>query len=313
MGVRHSGNDNGRTQYGDYGGSGAVGFDDAVGYDGAAGYTGAVGYDSMAVSIAYDVYPSYGGYTESVVPPVPLPPVATAETAESATSMEPAIVPDSVTIPDLTVIPDTGARQKAAFTELSGVRGSDRDERFSDRARHGRPRLRFGATQALAAILIMVMVTCASLTLLIRQAVNYAAVEAASSAQTTDSGSESGDATDSAGDATDSGDGATSGDAAAGRDAAPGSDDAGTTRSETPQPTSEPQAQQPEQPVDTRVDLNTATLEQLDAIPGIGPVTAQKILDHRVTIGRYSSVDQLLDVPGIGVKTLEKIRPEVKV
>nr|WP_240542123.1 helix-hairpin-helix domain-containing protein [Bifidobacterium sp. CP2] len=69
----------------------------------------------------------------------------------------------------------------------------------------------------------------------------------------------------------------------------------------------------PTTPQDTRLDLNTATLDQLDAISGIGPVTAQRILDYRASIGRFTSVDQLLDVPGIGVKTLEKIRPEVRV
>lgn len=64
---------------------------------------------------------------------------------------------------------------------------------------------------------------------------------------------------------------------------------------------------------DTRIDLNTATAEQLDSIPGVGPVTAQRILDHRRSIGRFTSVDQLLDVSGIGAKTLTKIRPWVRV
>ena len=64
---------------------------------------------------------------------------------------------------------------------------------------------------------------------------------------------------------------------------------------------------------DTRIDLNTATAEQLDSIPGVGPVTAQRILDHRRSIGRFTSVDQLLDVSGIGAKTLAKTRPWVRV
>jgi competence protein ComEA len=49
-----------------------------------------------------------------------------------------------------------------------------------------------------------------------------------------------------------------------------------------------------------RVHLNTATLEQLDALPGIGPVTAQKILDYRERTGAFSSVNELDAVPGIG-------------
>lgn len=67
------------------------------------------------------------------------------------------------------------------------------------------------------------------------------------------------------------------------------------------------------QVTDSRINLNTATADQLDTVPGIGPVTAQRILDHRKRIGRFSTIDQLLDVSGIGTKTLEKIRPWVRV
>jgi competence protein ComEA len=49
-----------------------------------------------------------------------------------------------------------------------------------------------------------------------------------------------------------------------------------------------------------RVDLNTATVVDLDALPGIGPVLAQRIVDHRDQQGRFASVEQLDDVPGIG-------------
>ncbi|MGY1707020.1 ComEA family DNA-binding protein [Geodermatophilus sp. SYSU D00697] len=48
------------------------------------------------------------------------------------------------------------------------------------------------------------------------------------------------------------------------------------------------------------VDLNTATVADLDALPGIGPVLAQRIVDHREGQGRFASVEQLDDVPGIG-------------
>ena len=64
---------------------------------------------------------------------------------------------------------------------------------------------------------------------------------------------------------------------------------------------------------DTRINLNTATLEELDSINGIGPVTARKILGYRARAGGFSSVDQLLEVSGIGAKTLEKIRAKVTV
>jgi competence protein ComEA len=59
------------------------------------------------------------------------------------------------------------------------------------------------------------------------------------------------------------------------------------------------------------VSLNTATLEQLETLPGVGPVTAQKIFDWRGANGAFSSVDQLLDIDGIGDKTLAEIAPHV--
>jgi competence protein ComEA len=59
------------------------------------------------------------------------------------------------------------------------------------------------------------------------------------------------------------------------------------------------------------VQLNSATLEQLDALPGIGPVTAQKILDYRAAHGAFQSVDELDAVPGIGPARLEQLRPLV--
>ena len=56
------------------------------------------------------------------------------------------------------------------------------------------------------------------------------------------------------------------------------------------------------------VQLSTATLEQLDSLPGIGPATAQKILDYRTKHGAFSSVDELDAVSGIGPKRLDQLR-----
>ncbi len=56
------------------------------------------------------------------------------------------------------------------------------------------------------------------------------------------------------------------------------------------------------------VRLNTATQEQLDALPGVGPVTAQKILDYRQKHGAFSSVDDLDAIPGIGPARLAQLR-----
>ena len=56
------------------------------------------------------------------------------------------------------------------------------------------------------------------------------------------------------------------------------------------------------------VHLNTATLEQLDELPGVGPVTAQKILDYRREHGAFGSADELDAVPGIGPARLAELR-----
>lgn len=61
------------------------------------------------------------------------------------------------------------------------------------------------------------------------------------------------------------------------------------------------------------VDLNTATAEQLDALPGVGPATSKAILTYRANHGRFRSVTELLEVPGIGPAKLEALRPLVKV
>jgi competence protein ComEA len=56
------------------------------------------------------------------------------------------------------------------------------------------------------------------------------------------------------------------------------------------------------------VHLNTATIEQLDELPGVGPVTAQKIVEYREQHGAFSSVDDLDAIPGIGPARLEQLR-----
>lgn len=59
---------------------------------------------------------------------------------------------------------------------------------------------------------------------------------------------------------------------------------------------------------DKTIDLNKATKEELMTVPGIGPSTADNILNYRDEAGRFNSVDDLLNVDRIGDKTLEKIR-----
>lgn len=64
-------------------------------------------------------------------------------------------------------------------------------------------------------------------------------------------------------------------------------------------------------PGDGVVRINTADITELQRLPGVGPSTAQKILDYRAQIGRFTSPEQLDDVKGIGPAKLEKMRPFV--
>lgn len=60
-----------------------------------------------------------------------------------------------------------------------------------------------------------------------------------------------------------------------------------------------------------RVDLNRATLEQLDGLPGVGPVTAQRILDWRARNGRFTAIEQLREIEGIGERRFGRLRDQV--
>ena len=61
------------------------------------------------------------------------------------------------------------------------------------------------------------------------------------------------------------------------------------------------------------VDLNAATAAQLDALPGIGPAIAERIIEARTRVGRFRSVNQLLDVPGIGEAKFSSLKTRVRV
>ena len=64
-------------------------------------------------------------------------------------------------------------------------------------------------------------------------------------------------------------------------------------------------------PPGSTLDLNRATAAELDALPGIGPVLASRIVEHRRLAGAFGSVDELLAVRGIGPHLLERLRPLV--
>ncbi|WP_084262280.1 ComEA family DNA-binding protein [Actinomadura formosensis] len=63
----------------------------------------------------------------------------------------------------------------------------------------------------------------------------------------------------------------------------------------------------------TPLDLNTATPDQLDDLPGVGPVLAQRIVDYRAQHGGFRSIDQLQEVNGIGARRFADLKPMVRV
>lgn len=60
------------------------------------------------------------------------------------------------------------------------------------------------------------------------------------------------------------------------------------------------------------VSLNSATVEQLDTLPGVGPVLAQHILDYRAQHGGFRSIDELREVNGIGDRRFADLQPLVR-
>jgi competence protein ComEA len=78
-------------------------------------------------------------------------------------------------------------------------------------------------------------------------------------------------------------------------------------------PTTPPGVAVPTVKAVSKVNLNRASADELQVLPGIGPVLAQRMVDWRKTHGRYRTVDDLQEVKGIGKKRLEQLRPLVMV
>ena len=70
------------------------------------------------------------------------------------------------------------------------------------------------------------------------------------------------------------------------------------------------QQEPPAQPKNT-INLNTATVEQLATLPGIGPKTAERIVEYRTKSGGFKKIEELMNVKGIGEKSFLKIKPLV--
>ena len=75
-----------------------------------------------------------------------------------------------------------------------------------------------------------------------------------------------------------------------------------------------PQSQEPATPAAAAakppaINLNTATLDQLETLPGIGRKTAERILEHRTKVGSFKRIEELMNVKGIGEKSFLKLKP----
>ena len=195
--------------------------------------------------------------------------------------------------------------QALALNQSARSRGSAVDVAES-RARRDRPVWLFTPLQALTAILILVVALAVSLTLLAQQERALAAGVAVDGSVGKSSVPAKGDANGAAHRSkhVSGSDGSrnTHGDEGSGHT------DSASDSAQHDQGADNASAGTADQT--GRVNLNSASQEDLENVKGIGPVTAAKILEHRRALGgRYASVDQLLDVPGIGAKTLARLRP----
>lgn len=64
---------------------------------------------------------------------------------------------------------------------------------------------------------------------------------------------------------------------------------------------------------DGKININTADYDELQTLTGVGPVTAQKIIDYREDSGRFTTIEDIKNVSGIGDKTFEKFKDDIKV
>jgi comEA protein len=74
-----------------------------------------------------------------------------------------------------------------------------------------------------------------------------------------------------------------------------------------------PAAQKPGSVMTEKVNLNTATVEQLDTLPGIGPAMAKLIVEHRTKVGKFTRIEEIMNIKGVGEKKFQKIKDRLTV
>jgi competence protein ComEA len=217
---------------------------------------------------------------------------------------EPVPISSSDVLPTRSTTPRTAPTVVAKLKDPRLGEASASDAPQADRL--GRvekiPRLTLKPVHALVAILVLVAALCTSLTLLVQQSVNYSGrrtVLSEKGEQSLASDAKKCAEQDirsrgcAAGTTT-----ATEANVPDGRHQPDGSQNDSRRSSDA-----DPQV----------VDLNTADEGKMQSIKGVGPVMAKRIIDYRTSVGRFNSVDDLLNVKGIGPKMLEKIRSQVKI
>jgi competence protein ComEA len=72
-------------------------------------------------------------------------------------------------------------------------------------------------------------------------------------------------------------------------------------------------AQKPDPATTDKINLNAASAEQLETLPGIGPVTAKRIVDYRAKIGKFKRIEEIINIQGIGEKKFERIKDRLTI
>lgn len=72
-------------------------------------------------------------------------------------------------------------------------------------------------------------------------------------------------------------------------------------------------AQKSDTPSGEKVNLNSATLEQLQALPGVGPAIAKSIVEYRTKVGKFSKIEDILNVKGIGEKKFQRMKDRLTI